>query len=119
VKPTAVLGTQRPQTESRDRESVTRETLIRDAHRLLSACGVKRSPGWVSSTVRTYLHRVSGSGFPFGAYLMNSVELNAEQRAAALTHSELRYLLDYRDSTGEEAVGFVRPGASFRRGASR
>ena len=108
MTPAAVLGTQRPQTESRDSESVTRETLIRDAHRLLAACGVNRSPGWVSSTVRQYLHRVSGSGFPFGAYLMNRVEMNAEQRTAALTHSELRYLLDYRDPTGEDAIRNVR-----------
>lgn len=107
MRPTATLS-KRPEHESRNSESATPETLIRDAHRLLAACGVERGPKWVSSTVRQYLHRVSGNGFPFGAYLLNQVELNAEQRRAVLTHSELRYLLDYRDPTGEEAIRNVR-----------
>ena len=103
------------ETESQSRP----EGLAREAGRLLAACGVERPRAWVSRTVREYTHRVSATGYPFGAYLLNRVELNAEQRTAALTNSELRYLLDHADPTGEEAVGFVRQGASFRRGASR
>ena len=111
MKPTVVLS-KRPEHESRNSESATPETLIRDAHRLLAACGVERGPKWVSSTVRQYLHRVSGNGFPFGAYLLNQVELNAEQRRVVLANPDLACQLDYRDPTGETAVRNVLGGAS-------
>lgn len=109
---TATRHRDRPEHESRDSKSATPETLIRDAHRLLAACGIERGPAWVSSTVRQYLHRVVANGFPFGVYLLNQVELNAEQRRVALADPELAYLLDYRDPTGETAVRNVLRGAS-------
>lgn len=86
------------------------ETLAREAGRLLAACGLDRSRQWIGRTVREYVVRVSATGFPFGAYLMNRVELNAEQRVAALANSELRYLLEYSDPTGEDAVRNVMRG---------
>jgi len=109
---TATRHRNRPIHESRDSKSATPETLIRDAHRLLAACGIERCPAWVSSTVRQYLHRVSATGYPFGAYLMNQVELNSEQRRTALANSELASFLNYADPTGETAVRNVMRGAS-------
>ncbi len=89
--------------ESRDGGSATPESLTRDAHRLLDACGVARSPKWVQRVVRDYCS-ASASGLPFGMYLANRVELNAQQRQAVLDRSDLRYLLEYADPTGETAV---------------
>lgn len=98
----------------RDSDSATPEVLSRDAYRLLAKCGIERSRQWVSRTVRDYASSIAGTGFPFGAYLLNRVELNAEQRRAAMTHSETAYLLEYADPTGETAVRNVLTGA--RRG---
>lgn len=111
MRPTATLS-KRPEHESRDSGTATPETLIRDAHRLLAACGIERGPAWVSSTVRQYLHRVSANGFPFGAYLLNQVELNSEQRRVALANPEMASFLNYADPTGETAVRNVLRGAS-------
>ena len=110
MRPTATLSIRRVH-ERRDSESVTPETLNRDAHRLLAACGVERAASWVKRTVRDYLSGIS-AGYPFGAYLMNRVELNAEQRRMALTNSELACLLNYADPTGETAVRNVMKEAS-------
>ena len=96
----------------RDSESATPEVLTRDAHRLLAACGVERGANWVSRTVRDYLSSITGTGFPFGAYLLNRVELNAMQRRVALANSELACFLAYADPTGETAVRNVLRGAS-------
>ncbi len=89
--------------ESRGSGSATPESLTRDAHRLLDACGIARSPKWVQRVVRDYCS-ASASGLPFGMYLANRVELNAQQRQAILDRSDLRYLLEYADPTGETAV---------------
>ena len=70
----------RREDESRGRGSVTPEDLLRDAMRLLERCGIARSPKWVQRIVRDYTSSIAGTGFPFGAYLLNRVELNAEQR---------------------------------------
>ncbi len=97
--------------ESRDGGPATPEALTRDAHRLLDACGITRSPKWVQRTVRDYCS-ASASGLPFGMYLANQVELNAQQRQAVLDRADLRYLLEYADPTGETAVRNVLRGGA-------
>jgi len=95
-------------------ETVSRpctEGLSRDAGRLLAACGVERSRAWVSRTVRDYTSHVSDA-YPFGAYLLNRVELNADQRRVALANPEMACFLNYADPTGETAVRNVMRGAS-------
>jgi len=87
------------------------EDLTRDAGRLLDACGVTRSRAWVSRTVRDYCS-TSVSGLPFGMYLTNRIELNAQQRQAILDRSDLRYLLEYADPTGETACRNVLNGSA-------
>ena len=87
-----------------ERRADTAEDLIRDAQRILYAAGVHRSASWVARTVRQYITHVSGKGFPFGAYLVNRVQLNAEQRHAIRSRPDLAYVLDYADPTGETAV---------------
>ena len=87
----------------RDSGSATPESLTRDAHRLLDACGIARSPKWIQRVVRDYCS-ASASGLPFGMYLTNRVELNAQQRQVVLDRDDLRYLLEYVDPTGETAV---------------
>jgi len=101
--------------ESRGGGSATPESLTRDAHRLLDACGVARSPKWVQRVVRDYCS-ASASGLPFGMYLTNRVELNAQQRQAILDRSDLRYLLEYADPTGETATRNVLREKSTDRG---
>jgi len=86
------------------------EAFARDAGRLLAACGVYRSRAWLSRTVRDYMSSIAGAGFPFGAYLLNRVELNAEQRRAAMNDPGVAYLLEYADPTGETAVRNVLGG---------
>lgn len=103
MTPTAVLSIRREH-ESRDSESATPEDRLRDAMRLLEHSGIARSPKWVQRVVRDYSSTIAGTGYPFGAYLLNCVELNAEQRRAAMNDPEVAYLLEYADPTGETAV---------------
>lgn len=89
--------------ERRDEQSVTPETLLRDASRLLEACGIVRSGAWMNRTVRDYMSaRVEG--LPFGTFLAARVEMNAHQRRILAERADLRYLLTYADPTGETAV---------------
>jgi len=101
---TAAVLSIRREHESRDAESATPESLLRDAMHLLQRCGIARSPKWVQRVIRDYSSTIAGTGFPFGAYLLNRVELNAEQRRAALNDPEVAYLLEYADPVGEQAV---------------
>ncbi|MGV8973375.1 MAG: hypothetical protein ACOH10_13720 [Rhodoglobus sp.] len=84
------------------------ESLARDTGRLLAACGIERSRSWTSRTVRDYVS--SAIDYPFGAYLLNRVQLNAEQRRIVRADNELAYLLEYADPTGETAVRNVTRG---------
>ena len=113
MTPAAVLSIRRNHVR-RDSESAAPEILTRDAHRLLAACGVERGANWVARTVRDYSSSIAGTGFPFGAYLLNRVELNAEQRRAALNDPEVAYLLEYADPTGEAAARNVLRGGGAR-----
>ena len=87
--------------------STSAETLIKHAHRLLANCGIQMSPSKVSRLVRTFKHRVEGNGFPFEAFLVNSVELTAQQRRQALADPDIARVIAYADPTGETAVNNV------------
>ena len=103
MSPPAVLSIRRS-TSAETGDQPRPEAFARDAGRLLAACGVYRSRAWISRTVRDYMSSIAGAGFPFGAYLLNRVELNAEQRRVALHDPEVAYLLEYADPVGEQAV---------------
>lgn len=75
--------------------------LMRDAMSLLAACGITRSPAWVSRTVRNW-HRQHA--LPFGQYLLEAVQANDAQRRAVAEDSSLVYCLTYWDPTGEAAM---------------
>jgi len=113
LTPAAVLRIRRT-TSAETGDQPRPEVFARDAGRLLAACGVYRSRAWISRTVRDYMSSIAGAGFPFGAYLLNRVELNAEQRRAALNDPEFAYLLEYADPTGEQAVRNVLRGGGAR-----
>lgn len=88
--------------------STSAETLIKHAHRLLQNCGIPMSPSKISRLVREYKHRVEQNGFSFEAFLVNSVELTAEQRRRALADPETARIFSYwSDPTGEDAVNNV------------
>ena len=80
-----------------------RESLIRDAHLLMDACGVVRSPSWISRTVRDY-EASQFVGLPFGMFLAGRLELNERNRRMLAEHADLRYLMSYADPTGETAA---------------
>ncbi len=102
-KPLSAVLTTHDRREHESREA-TPEALLRDAMGMLDRCGVTRSAGWVSRTVRAYLHRAAPKGYPFGAYLLNRVQLNSEERARVRNDPALASVLAYRDPTGETAV---------------
>jgi hypothetical protein len=77
--------------------------LIRDAGRLLDACGVTRSRQWMSRTVHAYLEAPI-QGIPFALNLAARVELNNVQRQLLAELEDLRYLLTYSGPTGETAI---------------
>ena len=110
MRPTATLSIRRNTSAETVSQPCT-EGLSRDAGRLLAACGVERSRAWVSRIVRDYLSSIS-TDYPFGAYLLNRVELNTDQRRTALANSELACFLNYADPTGETAVRNVMKEAS-------
>jgi len=84
------------------------EALIRDAQKVLTNCGVHLSPSKVSRIVRQFKRRVEGNGFPFEAFLLNSVQLTAEERRRALANPDLARVFPYHhDPTGEDAVNHV------------
>lgn len=80
------------------------ETLIRHAHKLLRNCGVQMSPSKVSRLVRDFKRRVEQNGFPFEAFLVNAVQVTAEQRRALLADPAIARVISYADPTGERAV---------------
>jgi hypothetical protein len=89
------------------------ETLIKHAQKLLANCGIQMSASKISRLVRTFQHRVERNGFPFEAFLINSVQLTAEQRRQALANPDIAPVIAYADPTGEAAVNNVmRGGAS-------
>ncbi|EIV27042.1 hypothetical protein [Mycobacteroides abscessus] len=47
------------------------------------------------------------NGFPFEAFLVNTVQLTAEQRAQAKLDPEIARVINYADKTGESAVNNV------------
>lgn len=100
MSPPAVMASP---TRGRTTEAAPRETLLRDAARLMAAFGVSRSHAWTRQVVRDY-SRAAIHGYPFGQYLVARLELNAQQRAELEARQELRYLLSYADPVGETAA---------------
>jgi hypothetical protein len=92
--------------ERRSSQAVTRDTLVRDTHDLFTACGIYRSPSWVSTLVGKY-RRSPMRGLPFGQFLAARVQLTAEERARLRVHPDYRRVIAYRDPTGETAVRHV------------
>jgi hypothetical protein len=89
--------------------------LIKHAQKLLANCGIQMSPSKVTRLVRTFKHRVEANGYPFEAFLINSVQLTAEQRRQTLANPEIARVIAYADPTGELAVNRVirRRGSTF------
>ena len=87
------------------------DLLVRDAGRLLDACGVTRSRQWISRTVRAYLDAPAQEQ-PFGLYLAARVEMNNDQRQLLAECEDLRYVLTYADPTGQTAMSRVMRAAS-------
>lgn len=88
------------------------ETLIKHAHKLLINCGITMSPSKVSRLVRDFKNRVESNGHPFEAFLVNSVQLTAEQRRKALANPDIARTIAYADPTGETAVHNVLHGSA-------
>lgn len=84
--------------------STSTETLIKRAHTLLDDCGISMSPSKVARIVREFKRRVEHNGFSFEAFLVNSVQLSADQRRRALANPDIARVISYADPTGETAV---------------
>jgi hypothetical protein len=92
-------------TPTSGRTTTSAETLIRHAHKLLNDSGIQMSASKVNRLVRTFKRRVEANGFPFEAFLINSVQLTAEQRRQALAGPGRRRVKGIpADPTGELAV---------------
>lgn len=105
---------ERRTTRAEAKDQPSKADLVRDAHRLLTNCGVTKSPSWVSKTASIYLRDVTDNGVPFGAYLLNRVCLSADQRRQAMNDPEMASILTYADTTGEGAVWRVMSGGDAR-----
>lgn len=90
--------------ERRGPAGASTEDLVRDARRILDACGVVMSPSRVSRLVRSYEQEVRAKGVPFALFLLNSVHLSAARRVELLADPEMRRAVAYADPTGEQAV---------------
>ena len=96
--------------ERRRITQTTPETLAREAYSVLASCGIAASRSKVSRIVRDYMRNVAGNGHPFGAYLLNTLQLTAQRRAALTNHPDWARVISYADPTGEQAVNNVRRG---------
>jgi len=81
--------------------------MVNHAHKLLANCGVSMSPSKVSRLVREFKHRVEQNGFPFEAFLVNTVQLTADQRRRLAANPDIAKAISYADPTGETAVNNV------------
>ena len=98
--------------ERRKITPATPETLAQEAYSVLAGCGIAASRSKVSRIVRDYMRHVAGNGYPFGAFLMNTLQLTAARRAALTNHPDWARVISYADPTGESAVRNVLRGAS-------
>lgn len=62
------------------------------------------SPSKVSRLVREFKHRVEKNGFPFEAFLVNTVQLTEQQRRQIAANPDVARVISYADPTGETAV---------------
>ncbi|BCP14851.1 hypothetical protein [Mycobacterium paraintracellulare] len=105
--PPALLATREP-----SGGCTSADTLIAHAQKLLGNCGVEMSPSRVSRLVRQFKHRVETNGFGFDSFLVNAVQLTADQRRKALQHPDIARSICYADPTGETAIAHVLRGAA-------
>jgi len=89
----------------------TPETLAREAYSVLAGCGIAASRSKVSRIVRDYMRHIAGNGYPFEAYLVNTLQLTAQRRAVLASHPDWARVISYADVTGESAVRNVMAGA--------
>lgn len=68
------------------------------------------SPSKVSRLVRQYKYRVEQNGFPFEAFLVNSVQMTEQQRRRLLADPAVARVISYADPTGETAARNVDKG---------
>lgn len=92
---------------SGDAVPATADELVRHAHALLANCGVTMGASKVSRLVREFRARVEQNGFSFEEFIVNSVQLTAEQRRRALSDPQIARVIAYADPTGETAVNRV------------
>lgn len=88
------------------------EDLIRDAHVILTNCGVPIGTQRVTRLVRQFQSRVECNGFAFFDFLANSVQLDSATRRRALANPDVQRVISYMDPTGETAVRNVMREAS-------
>jgi hypothetical protein len=69
------------------------------------------SPSKVSRLVREFKHRVEQNGFPFEEFLVNAVQVTAEQRRRLAANPDIAKVIRYADPTGETAVRNVERSA--------
>lgn len=62
------------------------------------------SPSKVSRMVREFKNRVEKNGFPFEAFLVNTVQLTEQQRRQVAANPDVARVISYADPTGETAV---------------
>jgi hypothetical protein len=84
-------------TQATGRTTTSAETLIKHAHKLLANCRIEMSPSKVTRLVRDYKRNVERNGFPFEAFLINSVD-TAEQRRKFLAIPEIARVVAFRVS---------------------
>ena len=70
------------------------------------------SPSKVSRLVREFKHRVEKNGFPFEAFLVNTVQLTEQQRRQVAANPDVARAISYADPTGETAVSNVIRGSA-------
>jgi len=90
------------------------EDLIRDAHVILTNCGVPMGTQRVTRLVRQFQARVERNGFAFFDFLANSVQLDSATRRRALADPDIQRVISYADPTGERAVANVLRGGGAR-----
>ena len=80
------------------------ESLKATARTILWNCGFEYGPHKINRLCVTFAKRVERNGFAFFDFLANAVQLDAQQRRAALANPDIARVISYADPTGETAV---------------
>lgn len=88
--------------------SPSKSELIGAARMILDACGIAFSQNRIVRLVLRFQDRAPhASGHAFFLYLINAVQISAEQQRAALLNPDVARVIAYADPTGESAVNNV------------